>query len=124
VKHFSDKNLDIFFTTLNKSEKDFSPSTLYDDYAINERLFHWQTQSTVAEGSNTAIRYINHKKNNHQIALFVREYKKEHGYTSPFIFLGTVEHVSHYGSKPMSFKWRLNEEMPPYLVPIANKNIL
>jgi superfamily II DNA or RNA helicase len=124
VKHFSDKNLDIFFTTLNKSEKDFSPSTLYEDYAINERLFHWQTQSTVSEGSKTANRYINHRKNQHQIALFVREYKKESGYTSPFIFLGTVQHVSHYGSKPMSITWCLNEEMPPYLVPKANKNIL
>ena len=36
VKYFKDKNLDIFFITLNKSEKDFSPSTLYEDYAINE----------------------------------------------------------------------------------------
>jgi hypothetical protein len=124
VKYFEDKNLDIFFITLNKSEKDFSPSTLYDDYAINERLFHWQTQSRVAEGSKTAERYINHKKRNHQIALFVREYKKENGYTSPFVFLGTAEHVSHSGSKPMSFVWRLREEMPSYLVPRANKNVL
>jgi superfamily II DNA or RNA helicase len=124
VKHFEDKNLDIFFITLNKSEKDFSPSTLYDDYAINELLFHWQTQSRVAEGSKTAERYITHKKRNHQIALFVREYKKENGYTSPFVFLGTADHVSHSGSKPMSFVWRLKEEMPSYLVPRANKNIL
>ncbi|MBT2729816.1 DUF3427 domain-containing protein [Bacillus sp. ISL-75] len=124
VKHFEDKNLDIFFITLNKSEKDFSPSTLYDDYAINERLFHWQTQSRVAEGSKIAERYIHNKKRNHQIALFVREYKKENGYTSPFVFLGTADHVSHSGSKPMNFIWQLNEEMPSYLVPRANKNIL
>jgi superfamily II DNA or RNA helicase/HKD family nuclease len=124
VKHFEDESLDIFFITLNKSEKDFSPSTLYDDYAINEQLFHWQTQSRVAEGSKTADRYIKHRKQNHQIALFVREYKKENGYTSPFVFLGTADHVSHSGSKPMSFVWRLKEEMPSYLVPRANKNIL
>ena len=124
VKYLEDKNLDIFFITLNKSEKDFSPSTLYDDYAINERLFHWQTQSRIAEGSKTAERYINHKKNNHQIALFVREYKKENGYTSPFVFLGTADYVRHYGSRPMSFIWGLKEEMPAYLVPRANKNIL
>ncbi|WP_040205937.1 DUF3427 domain-containing protein [Neobacillus jeddahensis] len=124
VKHFEENNLDIFFITLNKSEKDFSPSTLYDDYAINEMLFHWQTQSRVAEGSKTAERYITHKHRNHQIALFVREYKKENGYTSPFVFLGTADHVSHSGSKPMSFVWRLKEEMPSYLVPRANKNIL
>ncbi len=124
VKHFKDKDLDIFFITLNKSEKDFSPSTLYDDYAINEQLFHWQTQSRVAEGSETANRYIQHRSRGHKIALFVREYKKENGYTSPFVFLGTADHVSHSGSKPMSFVWKLREEMPPYFVPRANKNIL
>ncbi|MBU8907673.1 DUF3427 domain-containing protein [Desertibacillus haloalkaliphilus] len=121
VKYFEDKDLDIFFITLNKSEKDFSPSTLYDDYAINERLFHWQTQSRVAEGSKTAKRYIHHKKNGHTIALFVREYNKENGYTSPFIFLGTAEYVKHSGSKPMSFVWKLKEEMPPHMVQKANK---
>ena len=30
---------------MNKSEKDFSPSTMYEDYAINDKLFHWQSQS-------------------------------------------------------------------------------
>ena len=124
VKYFKDKNLDIFFITLNKSEKDFSPSTLYEDYAINETLFHWETQSRVAENSETAQRYIHHKQRNHQIALFVREYKKENGYTSPFVFLGSADYVKHAGSKPMSFVWRLREEMPAYLVPRANKNII
>lgn len=124
VKHFKDKNVDIFFITLNKSDKEFSPSTLYDDYAINERLFHWQTQSRVSETSETAKRYIQHRERNHQIALFVREYKKENGYTSPFVFLGTADYVKHMDNKPMSFIWRLREEMPSYLVPRANKNIL
>lgn len=124
VKYFQDKDLDIFFITLNKSDKDFSPSTLYDDYAINEYLFHWQSQSRVAEGSTTASRYIHHRQNNHRIALFVREYKKEYGYTSPFVYLGTAEYVKHTGSKPVSFVWKLKTEMPPYLVPRANKNIL
>ena len=124
VKYFKDKNLDIFFITLNKSEKDFSPSTLYDDYAINEHLFHWQTQSRVAEKSETAQRYIHHKERNHKIALFVREYKKENGYTAPFVFLGTADYVKHYESKPMSFVWRLKEEMPANMVPRANKNII
>jgi superfamily II DNA or RNA helicase len=124
VKHFKELNLDSFFTTLNKSEKDFSPSTMYDDYAINDTLFHLQTQTKVAEESETAKRYIKHRKNDDNIALFVREYKQEHGLTSPFIFLGTVDYVKHYGSKPMSFVWRLHEDMPSYLVPRANKNIL
>ncbi|WLD93801.1 DUF3427 domain-containing protein [Alkalihalobacillus sp. AL-G] len=124
VKHFQEKNVDIFFITLNKSEKDFSPSTLYEDYAINERLFHWQTQSSISPSSNTGQRYIHHRENNHQIALFIREYKKENGYTSPFIFLGTADYVKHTGEKPINFTWRLRREMPPMLVPKANKNVL
>lgn len=124
VKYFAERKLDIFFITLNKSEKDFSPSTLYEDYAINDRLFHWQTQSRTAEGSATAKRYVNHKSTGNKIALFVREYKTENGYTSPFVFLGECDYVSHSGSRPMSFVWRLKNEMPPRLVPKANKSIL
>lgn len=124
VKYFKDKCLDIFLITLNKSDKDFSPSTLYEDYAINERLFQWQSQSTVSQQTNTAQRYINHRKLGHKVALFIREYKKENGYTSPYIFLGTCNYVSHSGNNPVSFIWRLNEVMPPMLVPRANKNVL
>lgn len=124
VKYFESKATDIFFITLNKSDKDFSPSTLYEDYAINERLFHWQTQSRTTEESNTAQRYIHHRKLGNRIALFVREYKEENNYTAPFIFLGEVEYVRHEGNKPMSFVWRLKDEMPPALVPAANKVIV
>ncbi|TYS17111.1 DUF3427 domain-containing protein [Rossellomorea vietnamensis] len=125
VKYFKDKKLDIFFITLNKSEKDFSPSTLYEDYAINEKLFHWETQSKVGEESPTGQRYIHHRQTGNKIALFVREYKKEKGsIPSPFVFLGTANYIKHSGNKPMSFVWELEEEMPSYLVPRANKNIL
>ena len=98
VKYFADEQTDIFFITLNKSDKDFSPSTLYEDYAINERLFHWQTQSRVSEHTATAQRYIHHRKTGNRIVLFVREYKEEHGYTSPFVFLGEADYVSHEGT--------------------------
>ncbi|MED4586526.1 hypothetical protein P9578_27605 [Brevibacillus choshinensis] len=32
--------------------------------------------------------------------------------------------VRHEGSKPMSVIWQLKEEMPPALVPVANKVIV
>ena len=124
VKYFEDKSTDIFFITLNKSDKDFSPSTLYEDYAINERLFHWQTQSRTSEESPTAKRYINHRQSDNRIVLFVREYKEENNFTAPFVFLGEAEYVKHEGNKPMSIVWRLKEEMPPALVPAANKVIV
>ncbi|MFB0920317.1 MAG: DUF3427 domain-containing protein, partial [Oscillospiraceae bacterium] len=60
VKYFTEKKTDVFFVTLNKSEKDYSPTTMYNDYSINEHLFHWQSQSTTAEDSTTGRRYIMH----------------------------------------------------------------
>ena len=53
VKWLPEKKLDVFFVTLNKSDKDYSPTTMYNDYSINESLFHWQSQSTTAADSPT-----------------------------------------------------------------------
>ncbi|MGG0668588.1 DEAD/DEAH box helicase [Sporosarcina koreensis] len=124
VKYFEDKQTDIFFITLNKSDKDFSPSTQYEDYAISDRLFHWQSQNKTSDTSPTGKRYITHRQTGNKIALFVREYKQKDGYTSPFVFLGTADYVRHEGNKPISFEWRLHERMPAWLIPAANKSVL
>ncbi|SCZ80214.1 DUF3427 domain-containing protein [Acidaminobacter hydrogenoformans] len=124
VKYLKDQKLDLFLINLNKSEKDFSPSTMYEDYAINSRLFHWQSQSTTSVESATGQRYIHHRKNGHQILLFVREYKKANGLTAPFIYLGKANYIKHEGSKPISFVWELEQEMPASLVVRANKSVM
>ena len=36
VKWLPEKQLDVFFVTLNKADKDYSPTTMYKDYSINE----------------------------------------------------------------------------------------
>lgn len=59
-----------------------------------------------------------------RVVFFVREYKEENSFTSPFIFLGEAEYVKHEGEKPLSFVWRLKEDMPQALVPVANKVIM
>lgn len=124
VKYFREYETDIFFITLNKSEKHFTPSTQYEDYAISDTLFHWQSQSQISQSSPTAKRYINHKRTNNKIALFVREYRQKDGFASPFVLLGTAEYVSHEGSRPVSFIWKLHEPLPAFLIPEAKKGIL
>jgi hypothetical protein len=124
VKYFKEKKLDAFFVTLNKSEKDYSPSTLYEDYAINERLFHWQSQSRTSVESETGRRYINHLRTGNRIVLFVRENKKQEGVTSPYVYLGEVEYVRNEGNMPISFVWGLEEEMPAGIIRVANKSIV
>ena len=62
VKWLPDKQVDVFFITLNKADKDYSPTTMYNDYSINESLFHWQSQSTTSDTASTGQRYINHRQ--------------------------------------------------------------
>ena len=110
-------NTTIFFVTLNKSEKHYSPTTLYDDYAISDKLFHWQSQSTTSDTSPTGIRYIEHNDKEQTILLFVRETNViKNGLAEPFYFLGPVKYISHEGSRPINFVWELTYPMPPHLV--------
>lgn len=123
VKYLEEKRTDIFLINLNKSEKDFSPSTMYEDYAINDRLFHWQSQSQDRQSSAKIQRYIHHKDTGNLISLFIREYKKTGSYTAPFTFLGNADYVRHEGEKPVSFIWRLHNPLLADLLPKANKTI-
>lgn len=116
------KKTDIFFITLNKSDKDYSPTTMYEDYSINDELFHWQSQSTTGEDSKTGKRYRNHVKEGSRVVLFVREFKNDkYGKTMPYTFLGTAEYVSHTGSKPMNIIWKLDKKIPAKYLKKTNK---
>lgn len=123
VKYLPDKKMDVFFITLNKSDKDYSPTTMYKDYSINETLFHWQSQSTTSETSETGKRYIHHSEQGSRIAVFVREFKKDplNGKASPYTFLGTAEYVTHEGSRPMSITWKLHAPIPAKYLPRTNR---
>ena len=112
VRHFPELKADLFFVTLNKTETDYSPTTMYDDYAISDTLFHWQSQSTTSADSPTGQRYINHEKTNQTILLFVRENKKQNGISCPYYFLGPADYIMHSGSRPMNITWRLRTAMP------------
>ena len=112
VKYLPDKQTDVLFVTLNKSDKDYSPTTMYNDYAISPSLFHWQSQSTTSADSTTGQRYIHHAERGSHVLLFVREFKQDACGAAPYTFLGEAEYVSHNGSKPMNIFWRLRKEIP------------
>lgn len=114
VKWLPEKGLDVFFVTLNKSDKDYSPTTMYNDYSISETLFHWQSQSTTAADSPTGQRYIHHREQRSRVLLFVREFKtdKLSGGAGAYTYLGTACYVSHEGSRPMNITWKLDYPIP------------
>ena len=117
VKWLPEKQLDVFFVTLNKADK---------DYSINESLFHWQSQSTTAENSATGQRYIHHREKGSRVLLFVREFKAEarFGGAAAYTSLGTVNYVRHEGSRPMNITWKLDRPIPARFLKKTNKLIV
>jgi hypothetical protein len=116
VFHAESLRADLFFVTLNKTESQYSPTTMYEDYAISDQLFHWQSQSTTSAESRTGQRYIHHAERFHLILLFVREDKSRDALTLPYTFLGPVDYLSHLGGRPMSIVWQLRHKLPAKLV--------
>ena len=117
VFNLPEHNATLLFVTLNKSEKDFSPSTQYNDYLINEDYFHWQSQNTDSHNNNGGRRYTEQSQTKNKIILFVREEKKDgFGNTSPFHCFGLVDYVSSHDDFPMNVTWKLHKPaMAQYL---------
>ena len=126
VKWLPDQKLDVLFVTLNKADKDYSPTTMYNDYSINEWLFHWQSQSTTAEHSSTGQRYIHHKEKGSRVLLFVREFKADRitNGAEAYTYLGTANYVKHDGEKPMNITWRLDAPIPAKYLKKTNKLVV
>ena len=125
VKWLPDKELDVFFITLNKSDKDYSPTTMYNDYSINETLFHWQSQSTTNADGKVGQRYINHRRLGSKVLLFVREFKNDpYGNTAPYTYLGIANYVTHNGSRPMNVTWQLDKAIPAKYLKKTNKLVV
>lgn len=105
-------NADAFLITLKKTETDYSPTTMYRDFALSPELFHWESQSTTSAASPTGQRYIHHRDRGSHILLFVREAKTNALGTAPYVFLGPADYVSYEGNRPMAITWRLRRPMP------------
>lgn len=111
-----DLNTEILFINLIKSEENFSPTTMYDDYAISETLFHWQSHNAYGPETTKGLSYINHLQQNKNILLFVREKANdENGNTLGYVYVGKGIFKDSEGSKPMNVKWELKEPLPEYL---------
>jgi superfamily II DNA or RNA helicase len=110
---------DVFFVDLRKAERDYSPTTMYRDYAISRNLFHWESQSRQSPLQPTVRRYIEHAERGTNVLLFVREQRRDALGTAPFYFLGPVSYVEHEGERPVAFTWRLQTPMPEELFEVA-----
>ncbi|WCN01518.1 DUF3427 domain-containing protein [Streptomyces sp. M92] len=104
---------DALLVTLEKDEKDFSPTVRYKDYALSPNLFHWESQNSTSPGSPTGTRYQQHERRGSHVLLFVRRYADtDTGKRQPWMLLGPATYVEHTGSKPMAITWQLKHPLP------------
>jgi superfamily II DNA or RNA helicase len=116
VANNKELNTELLFIDLIKSEEDFSPTTMYNDYAVSDTLFHWQSQNATSPESSKGLSYISHEASNKHILLFIREKSTDqYGNTMGYVFVGDGKLKDYYGSKPMSINWQLSEPIPNYL---------
>jgi len=98
--------------TFQKTEKDFSPSTMYQDYPISRELLHWESQSQTSQTSETGQNLIHHVERGYTMLFFVRTRKRVNSTTAPFTFLGPAKRVSFQSERPIQMVWQLDHPMP------------
>lgn len=111
-------NVEAMFVDIIKDREEGS-NTNYNDFAISESLFNWETQNTVSPTSPTGQNYINETQT---MLLFVRQqdsYPEDKGRTMGFTYLGEVNLVRWQGAKPIEIVWKLKTPMPASMLNIA-----
>jgi hypothetical protein len=116
VLNIKNKNTELLFITLEKTEEKYSPTTMYNDYAKSETIFHWQSQNSTTPESKSGQSYINQEELNKNILLFVREKETDiYNNTMSYVFLGESKFIDSNGSQPMNINWELKEPIPHYM---------
>jgi superfamily II DNA or RNA helicase/HKD family nuclease len=112
VLHFPALKAYVLLVTYQKTEREFSPSTMYADYPISRDLLHWESQSNTAQQSDSGQNLINHQQRGYTILIFARDLKKRNQVTVPFRYLGPADRVSFEDERPIKMVWRLRQQMP------------
>ena len=112
VFHFPEVKTYALLLTFQKTEKEFSPSTMYADYPISRELLHWESQANTAQHHSDGQNLIHHVERGYTILVFARDQKKRNATSIPFTYLGSVEIVSYESERPIKMVWRLRYPMP------------
>jgi superfamily II DNA or RNA helicase/HKD family nuclease len=112
VVHFKDQKAYALLMTFQKSEIDFSPSTMYQDYPVSRDLLHWQSQNNTTQDSQAGRHLTQHQEAGYKILIFARVTKKEFSVTMPFVYLGPAQIIDFQGERPITCHWKLDIPMP------------
>jgi len=108
---------DLFFITLEKSEKQFKPSVRYADVPLSPTRLQWESQNSTTPNTEVGRRYVSHRESGTRVMLFVRARPKDsRGEAAPYTCLGYAQMESHVGEKPMKIVWQLDAAMPAWVL--------
>ena len=110
--HFQAVKAYALLITFQKTEREFSPSTMYADYPISRELLHWESQSMTSQDSETGQNLINHVERGYTILIFARDQKRRNNCAVPFTYLGSATRVSYESERPIRMVWRMNHPIP------------
>jgi superfamily II DNA or RNA helicase len=110
------RKIELLFVELEKDERHYSKSTLYEDQPVTPTHFHWESQNSCHEGTPSGGRYLKATRGGEQtVLLFVRQRKRDaRGVMLPYLFLGRCFLMGHRGARPMKIDWELETPMPPW----------
>lgn len=112
--------IQMLFCTINKSDKEYSAETMYEDYAINPTTCHWQSQNSTRADSDAGRLYTEQSQNGWRFLLFVRDTKSNsYGFTNPYYCLGFIDFIDAKGECPMIINWKMREPIPASIFEIA-----
>lgn len=112
VVHCREIKAYVLLVTFQKTEREFSPSTMYADYPISRELLHWESQSNTTQVGLSGQNLIHHKERGYTILVFARDVKKKNNVTVPFTYLGPAEQDRYESERPIKMVWRLRHAMP------------
>lgn len=106
--HFGEQKTYALLVTFQKTEKEFSPSTMYVVYPISRELLHWEPQANSAQHHTDGQNLIHHQGRGYTVLVSTRGQKKRN---NVFTYLRPVDRVIYESERPIKMVWRLRHAM-------------
>jgi hypothetical protein len=84
----------------------------YQDRFLSPDTFQWQSQNRTTQSGKVGQAIRDHRQQDIQVHLFVRQTGKVDQRAAPFTYCGELDFLSWKGEKPITVTWRLQKTLP------------
>lgn len=105
------------FLLVTLEKEDLHADFRYQDHFLDANTLQWQSQNRTSRDSNVGQALRTHGEESILVHLFVRQGKRVHGDSAPFVYCGEVDFVDWEHDKPITIRWKLRTGVPDSLRP-------